>query len=144
MSAENGSAVIGVVVVAHFGIAQEYQRVVEAILRAPAPHMRAVSVSHEDDPDAIMRKVSTAVKEVDRGRGVLILTDMFGGTPSNVSLSLLEEGKVEVVSGFNLPMLLKVATCREAKPIGELAAFLRKYGADHIHVASHLLAERKE
>jgi PTS system mannose-specific IIA component len=143
MSEPKAAPRIGIVVVAHFGIAGESLRVVEAILGEPVVQAAAVSIAHTDDPDEIVVKLGRAVKDVDGGKGVLILTDMFGGTPSNVALSLLDPGKVEVLSGFNLPMLLKAATCREGKTLAEIAPFLQKYGADHIHVAGRLLAERQ-
>ena len=134
---------VGVVLVGHLGIAQEFLSVVQAILREPIEQMIAVSVTYDQQPEEIDEIVRRAVKQVDSGRGVVVLTDMFGGTPSNVSLSLLEDGKVEVVSGFNLPMALKVATCRADRGLADVARFIRDYGADNIHVASRLLEERK-
>jgi PTS system mannose-specific IIA component len=83
-------------------------------------------------------KISTALKETDEGAGVLILTDMFGGTPSNMSLSFLDEHHVEVVTGLNLPMLIKLATLGEQRPLEELAGFIKEYGQRNISLASEL------
>ncbi|MBW2697130.1 MAG: PTS fructose transporter subunit IIA, partial [Deltaproteobacteria bacterium] len=81
------------------------------------------------------------IKDVDTGDGVLVLTDMFGGTPSNIALSFLEENNVEVVTGINLPMLIKLATLSDEPPLDELATFIKEYGQRNISVASQLLPE---
>ena len=86
---------------------------------------------------------SDALKAADRGHGVLVLTDMFGGTPSNIALSFLDEHHVEVVTGVNLPMLIKLATLGEEKPLDELAAFIKSYGQRNISVASELLPDEE-
>ena len=83
--------------------------------------------------------IAEALAAADGGDGVLILTDMFGGTPSNISLSFLEEHRIEVVTGINLPMLIKLATLTEDKPLDELATFVKEYGQRNISVASELL-----
>jgi PTS system mannose-specific IIA component len=85
--------------------------------------------------------IGAALKAANRGNGVLVLTDMFGGTPSNMSLSFIEEHGVEVVTGVNLPMLIKLATLREEKSLEELAAFIKSYGQRNISVASEILPE---
>ena len=87
--------------------------------------------------DAIAKSLEAAEK----GNGVLVLTDMFGGTPSNMSLSFLDEHHVEVVTGMNLPMLIKLATMREDRPLEELASFIKEYGQRNISVASELIPE---
>lgn len=89
-------------------------------------------------------KIASALKAADRGEGVLVLTDMFGGTPSNISLSFLDEQHVEVVTGLNLPMLIKLATFSEEKSLEELATFIKKYGQRNISVASELLPEEDQ
>ena len=88
------------------------------------------------------QSISAALKEADEGAGVLVLTDMFGGTPANISLSILEERHVEVVTGLNLPMLIKLATLQEERSLEDLAAFIRDYGQRNISVARELLPER--
>jgi PTS system mannose-specific IIA component len=85
--------------------------------------------------------IADALKAADHGNGVLVLTDMFGGTPSNMSLSFVEGGGVEVVTGLNLPMLIKLATLTEEKSLEELAKFIKSYGQRNISVASEILPE---
>jgi PTS system mannose-specific IIA component len=143
MDASGQDNLVGVVLVGHMGIAQECLNIVQAILREPVRQMVALSVTYEQQPEEIVGRLREAARSVDKGRGVVVLTDMFGGTPSNISLSLLEDRKLEVVSGFNLPMVLKVATCRGGRTLDDVAEFIRDYGAKNIHVASKLLAERK-
>jgi PTS system mannose-specific IIA component len=87
-------------------------------------------------------RIAAALEAADRGEGVLVLTDMFGGTPSNISLSFLQEHHVEVVTGVNLPMLIKLATLAESKSLEDLAAFIKQYGQRNISVASELLPDR--
>lgn len=142
---KNDLGIVGVVAVGHSIIAQEFLNVVREIRCEPIEQMIALSINYDQDPDKIIEMIQGAVRKVDTGYGVLVLTDMFGGTPSNVSLGLLEENRVEVVSGFNLPMLLKAASVefRKNKKLTEVALFLKKYGSDNIYVASQLLAERK-
>jgi PTS system mannose-specific IIA component len=84
-------------------------------------------------------RIKKGIKKVDMGRGVLILTDMFGGTPSNISLSFQQKGKVEIVTGINLPMLIKLSTLREEKTLDELASFIKSYGQKNIHLASEIM-----
>jgi PTS system mannose-specific IIA component len=85
--------------------------------------------------------IAQALARADQGQGVLVLTDMFGGTPSNISLSFLAEHKVEVVTGVNLPMLIKLATLSEPRPLAELAVFIKSYGQRNISVASEILPD---
>ena len=87
------------------------------------------------------RAIADALGKVDQGEGVLVLTDMFGGTPSNIALSFLDERRVEVVTGMNLPMLIKLATLVEEKPLEELAVFIKGYGQRNISVASEILPD---
>ena len=94
-------------------------------------------------PEEMRAQIDKAIHEVDQGKGVLVLVDMFGGTPSNLSLSFLEEGRVEVVTGVNLPMLVKVARQKAGADIHELAELARDYGRRNISVASDLLSSRE-
>src|SRR5262245_44978024 len=108
------------------------------------PHVRAIGLDPASaTPEAMRMQIDKALREVDTGRGVLVLVDMFGGTPSNLSLAFLEEGRVEVVTGVNLPMLVKVARHQPGVLIHELAETARDYGRRNISVASDLLAEKK-
>ena len=90
-------------------------------------------------PDALRQTIAAAVKSVDRGDGVLILTDMFGGTPSNISLSFLEDGRVEILTGVNLPMLIKAVQLRSASTLSEAAKAIGEYGRGSIQVAGEIL-----
>ena len=101
---------IGVVVVTHCHLAEELICAARLVVGEDLKQFQAVSVDPKDGSDQIREKIVAAIRKVDTGQGVLILTDMYGGTPSNISLSFLEEKKIEVITGVNLPMLLKLAT----------------------------------
>lgn len=133
---------IGIVVVAHFNLAREMVAATELIV-GKLEQFKDVGIVPDEDLDKIRKQLISALKEVDSGDGVIILTDMFGGTPSNISLSFLEEGKVEVVSGVNLPMLIKLATFRQGKELRELANFIAGYGKKNIYLATDVLNGRK-
>jgi len=101
-----------------------------------------VSIDPKQSVDEMRQRIERALKQADRGAGVLVLTDMFGGTPSNMSLSFVGEAAVEVVTGLNLPMLIKLATLSEDKPLKDLAKFIKRYGQRNISVASEILPEK--
>ncbi|MBA4417492.1 MAG: PTS fructose transporter subunit IIA [Syntrophus sp. (in: bacteria)] len=134
---------IGLVVVAHFNLAREMVAATELIV-GQQDQFGYVDIFPTDDMDKVKDKVVDALKKVDSGEGIIILTDMFGGTPSNISLSFLEEGKVEVVAGVNLPMLIKLISYREGKSLGELACFIAQYGQRNIYLATDVLKLRKK
>jgi mannose PTS system EIIA component len=134
---------IGLVVVAHFNLAREMVAAVELIV-GKQEQFEFVDIFPDEDVDKVKNKVIQALKRVDSGEGVIILTDMFGGTPSNISLSFLEEGKVEVVTGVNLPMLIKLTNYREGKGLAELAPFITQYGQKNIYLATDVLKARKK
>lgn len=129
---------VGVVIVTHYRLGEEFLQALKLIL-PEAPVFAAVSVDPAQPVEALRQTIANALTAADNGEGVLILTDMFGGTPSNMSLSFLGEHDVEVVTGINLPMLVKLATLSESKPLAELAAFIKEYGQRNISVASELL-----
>lgn len=129
---------IGTVVVSHGNIGMEMVRVARSIVTEAAP-MAGVALEHDEDVARMREKILTAIKDVDRGGGVLLLSDMFGGTPSNLCMSFLEEGKIEVITGVNLPMLIKLASFRGEKPLAEIAAFIREYGQKNIALAGEVL-----
>jgi PTS system mannose-specific IIA component len=131
---------IGVVIVTHYGLGAEFLQALRLII-PEAPDFQSVSLDPAQSVDEMRASILERLRAVDGGEGVLILTDMFGGTPSNVSLSFLDEHHVEVVTGINLPMLIKLATLREDKPLEELANFIKEYGRRNISVASELLPE---
>lgn len=139
--AGEGGAQAGVVIVSHHRIGEEMLRVLHAIV-PEAPRFLAVAVDPQQRGASGLRgSIAAALDEADAGGGVLVLTDMFGGTPANIGLSFLGERRVEVVTGFNLPMLVKLATLEEPLPLAELARFIRDYGQRNISVASELLPE---
>ena len=134
---------VGLVVVAHFHLAHERVAATELIV-GKQEQVASVDIMPDEDVDKIKGRVAQAIKNVSSGDGILILTDMFGGTPSNISLSFLEEGNVEVVTGANLPMLIKLVTYREGRGLDELADFIAQYGQKNIYRASVVLKARKK
>jgi PTS system mannose-specific IIA component len=133
---------IGVVVVAHFKLAREMVAATELIV-GPQEQFTYVDIFPDEDVEQIKGRVTAALKHVNAGEGVLMLTDMFGGTPSNISLSFLEEGRVEVVTGVNLPMLIKLVTYRRDRALPELSEFIANYGKKNIYLATDLLRNKK-
>ncbi len=129
---------VGVVIVTHYSLSQEFLRSLRLIVPG-APEFHAVSIEPKQAVDEMRANIAQALKAADQGEGVLVLTDMFGGTPSNISLSFLSEQRVEVVTGLNLPMLIKLATLKKERSLEDLARFIRDYGQRNISVASELL-----
>jgi len=132
---------IGVVIVTHYQIGAEFLHALRLIV-PNAPDFLSVSIDPKQSVDEMREMIEQSLKRADCGSGVLVLTDMFGGTPSNMSLSFVEETGVEVVTGLNLPMLIKLATLTEDKTLEELATFIKSYGQRNISVASEILPER--
>jgi len=131
--------VIGILVLSHYRLAEEFVGALRHIV-GDLPHVRAIGLDPASaSPEDMRLQIDKALREVDLGQGVLVLVDMFGGTPSNLSLSFLEEGRIEVVTGVNLPMLVKVARPKPGIGIHELAETARDYGRRNISVASDLL-----
>lgn len=128
---------IGLVLVTHAGLAMELLRAAEMIV-GPIDGAQAIGIEQGDNVEGIMEKLSAAVKQVS-GEGAIIMTDMFGGTPSNMSLSFLEGERVEVLTGVNLPMVIKFATERQKSAVVELAGSLRDCGRESIAVAGDYL-----
>ncbi len=129
---------VGIVIVTHLKLGEELLAVAELIV-GKTEQFQAVSINPKDGVEEIKEKISEAIRRVDRGKGILILTDMFGGTPSNICLSFLEEWKIEVITGVNLPMLLKLSTYEEERNLDELAEFIKTYGQKNINLASEIL-----
>lgn len=138
MSKDNQKDVIGIVAVSHCQLAEEMIRVAELIV-GPLKACKAVSFQSHQSVDEMIKELREAVKQVDQGKGVLILTDLFGGTPANISLALLGP-KVEVVCGMNLPMLIKLAGCRGELSLESAASIVKEYGQRHISLASEVLS----
>jgi len=131
---------VGIVIVTHGDLGTEFLRTAEEIV-GKLPHVEAVSIQAVEKVERARKKIEAAVQRVDNGSGILILTDLFGGTPSNLVLSYLETGRVEVVTGVNLPMLMKLPALREEPNLRALAEKLAKYGQRNILVASEFLAK---
>lgn len=130
---------IGVVVVTHGQLAAELLSAAEAIV-GDLPRFAAVSIGWHDDTDDARDEIRQAIARVQDESGVLVLTDMFGGTPTNLGLSFVEPDRVEVVTGVNLPMLIKLSSLRPTRPeLLDVARELRETGRNAIHVASDLL-----
>ena len=132
------SKAVGVVIVTHYGLGEEFLQALRLII-PDAPPFAAVAVDPNQPVEEMRQTIADELAAAENGEGVLVLTDMFGGTPSNMSLSFLDEHHVEIVTGINLPMLIKLATLSEDKPLEELATFIKEYGQRNISVASELL-----
>ena len=137
---EAENSLVGALVVTHGQLGQELVSAAQAIV-GEISYIAAVSIGWDDDVDESKKKIEQAVAEVDQGKGVLILTDMFGGTPSNLSLPLLKRNEVDIVTGVNLPMVIKVANQPGTDSLSELVTKVKKQGQSHISIASELLGE---
>jgi mannose PTS system EIIA component len=134
---------IGIVIVTHGRLGVELVNTAEFILGS-IDRCQTVSIDGQMSPEEIRQKIARSIKAVDQGKGVLILTDMFGGTPSNISLSFLAEGSVEVLTGANLPMLVKLAQSREGRTLKNLAREIGAYGRKSVIVAGELLNQKPQ
>ena len=132
---------VGVVVVTHGQLAPELVNAAEAIVGDLA-NVSAVSIGWHDDVDQARTEIAQAIEEVATAAGTLVLTDMFGGTSSNLAVTLLAPGRVEVVTGVNLPMLLKLATLRDTGDLKAVARLVREHGQGAVWVVSDLLESR--
>jgi len=130
--------VIGLIVITHSRLGRELVNAVEFIL-GKIEQVETVNVETNLNADTLRRQLTAALAKVDKGAGVLILTDMFGGTPNNISLAFLAEGKIEVATGVNLPMFIKATTARQGKTLAELARVVCEAGRNAISVAGEIL-----
>ncbi|HXI10985.1 MAG TPA: PTS sugar transporter subunit IIA [Thermodesulfobacteriota bacterium] len=133
---------VGAIIVTHGNLAASLVEVAESIT-GKMENVRTVSVLNSDTTESIRGTISGAIKEVNSGSGVIIFTDMFGGTPTNVALSLLEDGRVDVITGVNLPMLIKFIGNRTEKSLAEVALLLKDYGQKSIVLAGDMLKDKK-
>lgn len=133
---------VGVVVVTHCHLAEELIAAAQLVVGEELRQFQPVAIEPKESSEEIREKIIAAIRKVDGGQGVLILTDMYGGTPSNISLSFLEERKIEVITGVNLPMLLKLATYKNDMDLESLAVFITDYGQRNINLASEVLKKR--
>ena len=134
---------VGGVIVTHGHLASELLAAAEMIV-GPVKHITAVSIGWHDDVDLAREEIERAINRVAEGRGVLMLTDMFGGTPTNIASMFLAENEVEVVTGVNLPMVIKLAGQQEQESLADVARRVRNQGQEGIYLAGDLLAPQKK
>lgn len=133
----------GIILVTHANLGSTLIDTVEFILGKSQKNLIAISIDMKENPDDLRKKIKQGIAKVKTDKGVLILTDMFGGTPSNLSYSFLEEGQIEVISGVNLPILLKAVTSREKLDMAPLTSALIEHGKRSISLASDILKGTK-
>jgi PTS system mannose-specific IIA component len=129
---------IGLVLVTHGRLAAEFVAALEHVVGQQS-QIRAICIGADDDIEQRRAEIVSAVRDVDSGSGVVILTDMFGGTPSNLAISTMDRPGVEVVAGVNLPMLIKLSSIRDQEPLASAVAAASEAGRKYINVASQLL-----
>ena len=130
---------IGLVLVTHGRLADEFIAAMEHVV-GPQKQVAAICIGPEDDMEQRRKDILDAVAAVDSGLGVVLLTDMVGGTPSNLAISIMEKANVEVIAGINLPMLIKLASVRQKQGLGDAVSAAQEAGRKYINVASRLLA----
>ena len=131
---------IGIVLVTHGNLAMELIKVMEHVVGSQ-DQVVAISIGPEDDMEQRRLDILKSVQSVDDGLGVIILTDMFGGTPSNLAISIMEQAKIDIIAGVNLPMLIKLASVRSTETIAEAVSQAREAGQKYIMVASQVLGQ---
>ena len=134
---------IGIVIVTHCQLGEALIGAAEFIIGSRPASLESVSIDLNENAEKLRNKISQGIKNVEGQEGVLILTDMFGGTPSNLSYSFLEEGRIEVLSGVNLPVLIQAASMRKKLKLDDLAANLESFGKKSISLASGILKGNK-
>jgi mannose PTS system EIIA component len=130
---------IGMVIVTHGGLAREFRAALEHVV-GPQEQIDTITIGPDDDMEQRRADIIAAVARVDKGDGVVLLTDMFGGTPSNLAISVMDDKRVEVIAGINLPMLVKLATVRSECSLPEAIDKAKEAGRKYISVASQVLA----
>ncbi|MGA3302148.1 MAG: PTS sugar transporter subunit IIA [Methylovirgula sp.] len=129
---------IGMVLVAHGQLAAEFRAALEHVV-GPQKQIASISIGAEDDMEQRRKDIIDAVKKVDTGNGVVVLTDMFGGTPSNLAISVMNGGQIEVVAGINLPMLIKLTSIRDTTSLEQAVVQAQDAGRKYIYIASRVL-----
>jgi PTS system mannose-specific IIA component len=129
---------IGMVLVTHGHLATEFRAALEHVV-GPQKQIAAISIGPEDDMERRRTDIIEAIREADSGDGVVLLTDMFGGTPSNLAISVMDGGKVEVLAGVNLPMLIKLASVRDTQPLEQAVLQAQDAGRKYVYIASKVL-----
>lgn len=129
---------IGMILVTHGRLAEEFVKAMEHVVgRQDA--MATICIGPNDDVEARRKEIANAIEDVDSGNGAILLTDLFGGTPSNLAISLLQKGRVEVIAGINLPMLIRLAGARKKMNVVDAVAAARDAGRNYITIASEFL-----
>ncbi len=131
---------IGLILVTHGRLAEEFVNAMQHVV-GRQDDVATVCIGPNDDAELRRREIADAVKAVDSGSGVIILTDLFGGTPSNLAISLMQAGKVEVIAGINLPMLIRLAKARGCMELKQAVAAARDAGRNYITIASEFLGQ---
>ncbi len=132
---------IGIVIVTHGHLAEEFRAALEHVV-GPQEQIATICIQPDDNMEERRSAILEAIGVVENGDGCVLLTDMFGGTPSNLAISAMDESRVEVIAGINLPMLVKLARVREEFPLPEAIKLAQEAGRKYIHVASQVLAPR--
>ncbi len=132
---------IGVLITTHGNLGNELIKATE-LIKGPLTSVLHISIDQTKGVEDVKKEIGNAIKKLDKGNGVLILTDLFGGTPSNISLSFMKEGKVEVVTGVNLPMMLKLSEAKKEISLNEFACMIKEYGKKNISLASEILSKK--
>ena len=132
---------IGLVFVTHGRLAEEFRSALEHVV-GPQEKLETVAIGPDDDMDQRRKDILEAISRVDDNDGVILLTDMFGGTPSNLAISIMDHAKIEVIAGINLPMLIKLATIRTESAIEEAILLAQEAGQKYISIASHVLNDK--
>jgi PTS system mannose-specific IIA component len=133
---------IGIVIVTHGRLAAEFIAALEHVV-GPQRDIAAICIGPDDDMEQRRQDILQSVRAVDTGDGVVLLTDMFGGTPSNLAISVMDQPKIEVIAGINLPMLIKLASLRSTEPLADAVRGAQEAGRKYINVASQLLADAR-
>ncbi len=131
---------IGLVLVTHGRLAEEFVAAMEHVV-GPQEQIETISIGPDDDMEKRRRDILEGTRSVDTGDGVIVLTDMFGGTPSNLAISIMDKARVEVIAGVNLPMLIKLASVRSTENLDSAVTAAQEAGIKYINVASKLLAD---
>lgn len=131
---------IGMILVTHGKLAEEFVHAMQHVV-GRQENVATVCIGPHDDMERRRREIAVAITEVDTGKGAIILTDLFGGTPSNLAISLMKAGKVEVIAGINLPMLIRLAKARECMSVRDAAIAARDAGRNYITMASEYLGQ---
>ena len=134
---------IGMVLVTHGQLATGFRAALEHVV-GPQSQLETITIGPEDDMEQRRKEIISTVAKVDQGKGVVLLTDMFGGTPSNLAISMMDRAGVEVIAGVNLPMLVKLAKVRSSRPLADAVCCAEEAGRKYIAAASHVLHGNKK